>query len=63
MIRLTVDQQETLDKMPGYHVVALLQTGAVIVVYERMYQNAQVIDVDGHVFSFSHYLAIINQHS
>ena len=61
MIRLNVNQKETLRKMRGFRVVALLHTGAVIVVHERNYQNAQVIDVDGRVYSFSHYLAIVDQ--
>jgi hypothetical protein len=63
MIRLTVNQQGALKEMRGFRVVALLDTGAAIVVYMQRYQSAQVVDVDGRVYSLSHYLAIIPQRS
>lgn len=61
MFHLTDAQRITLQKMPRYHVVAQLHTGAVIVVCEQMYQNANVIDVDGNVFAFSRYLASLDR--
>jgi hypothetical protein len=63
LIRLTVNQQEALDDMRGFRVVALLHTGAAIAVYMQRYQYAQVVDVDGRVYSLSHYLAIIPERS
>ena len=63
MICLTVNQQEALKDMRGFRVVSLLHTGAAIVVCMQRYQYAQVVDVDGRVYSLSHYLSIIPERS
>jgi hypothetical protein len=60
MATLTEAQETTLDRMRGYRLVAQLNTGAVVVVYGRRYQDAQVIDIAGGVRSFSRYLSILD---
>jgi len=52
---------ETLNRMPRFHVAEQFVTGAVVVVCESLYQNAMVVDLDGHVIAFSRYLAIRDQ--
>ena len=47
--------------MHGYRVVALLNAGAVLVVYDRQYHNAMVIDTDGSIFSPPQYHAVLDQ--
>jgi hypothetical protein len=61
MFQLTPAQQDTLNKMPRYRVVAQLHTDAVIVISNQQYHDARVIDVDGHVFAISRYLAILDR--
>jgi hypothetical protein len=61
MLQLTEAQQKTFEMMQRYHIVAQMHTGAVIVVSGQQYQNAQVIDIDGRVYSFSRYLAILDR--
>ena len=63
MIRLTVNQQEALKDMRGFRVVALRHKGAAIVVYLQRYESAQIVDVDGRVYSLSNYLTIISRRS
>lgn len=59
MTQLTITQQAVLHFMSGYRVVAQFISGAVLVVYEKRYQETSVIDTDGHVYSLSRYLAIL----
>jgi hypothetical protein len=60
---LTEAQHETLKKMPFYHIVAHLDTGAVVVVFDRAESVWVVIDRDGRVFAFSRYLESISHKS
>jgi hypothetical protein len=57
---MTEAQKKTLQQMEGHRLVSRLHTGALIVVYAQKYHDARVIDLDGQIWSFSHYLAVID---
>ena len=57
---LTEVQKQSLKQMKGYRLVARLHTGALIVVFAQKYHDARVIDLDGRIWSLSHYLAVID---
>ena len=61
MIELTEAQRMELRRMHGYRVVALLNAGAVLVVCDRQYHNAMVIDTDGSILSLPRYHAVLDQ--
>jgi hypothetical protein len=57
MNALTTAQRSKLKRMHGYRAVVQFQTGAVLVVAADLYDAAKVIDADGKILSFSHYLS------
>jgi hypothetical protein len=57
---MTEAQKQSLRQMQGYRLVARLHTGALIVVFAQKYHDARIIDLEGRVWSFSHYLAVID---
>lgn len=57
---MTEAQKESVRQMRGYRLVARLHTGALIVVFAQKYHDARVIDLEGRIWSFSHYLAVID---
>jgi hypothetical protein len=61
MIPLTNAQQMTLRKMYSFRVVAQFVSGAVVAVYDQLYQTANVIDTDGCVYSFSRFLTSMDR--
>ena len=60
---LTEAQKQTLKEMKGARLITRLHTGAAVVVFAQKYHHAQVIDPDGKIWSFSHYLAVIDHGS
>jgi hypothetical protein len=60
---MTEAQEKTLKEMRGGRLVAQLHTGALVVVFAQKYHDARVIDFEGRVWSFSHYLAVIDHGS
>jgi hypothetical protein len=63
MIPKTAVQRSVLKKMRNYHFVTQFASGAIVVVFENRYQEANVIDTDGHVYSLSRYLSMMDMRS
>lgn len=63
MFQLTPAQRNTLKTMPRHRVLAHLHTGGVIVVGNKQFQNALVIDFDGRVYALIQYLIILDRRS
>ncbi len=51
-------QRAVLKSMPGYRIIMQWTQGALMVAPNRHYQDAKVIDTDGQVYTFSHYMFI-----
>lgn len=61
MIQMTKAQTATLSKMPCHYVVTQLYTGALVVVFELVCQTWMVVDTEGNICSFSHYLSLLKK--
>jgi len=62
MMLLTEAQNEALKRMPCYHIVAHLETGALVVIFDRAASLWMVVDSEGRVYAFSRYLEKIQSH-
>jgi hypothetical protein len=47
--------------MPCHYVVTQLYTGALVVVFELVCQTWMVVDTEGNICSFSHYLSLLKK--
>lgn len=59
---VTEAQNETLKRMPCYHIVAHLETGALVVIFDKAESLWVVIDSEGRTYAFSRYLEKIQRH-
>jgi hypothetical protein len=54
-------QRAVLKNMPDYCIVMQWTRGALMVAPDGNYQDVKVIDIDGHVYSFSYYMSICDR--
>ena len=59
---VTEAQTEALKRMPHYHVVAHLETGALVVIFDKAESLWMVVDSEGRIYAFSRYLEKIQSH-
>ena len=57
---MTEAQKQSLKQMQGHRLIARFHTGGLVVVFAQKYHDAKVIDLDGRVWSPSHYLAVVD---
>lgn len=58
---MTEAQKNALRKIPHHQVLAELTTGALVIVFRRFQKKWMVVDLDGSIYEFSAYLALLDQ--
>jgi hypothetical protein len=60
-IYVTHAQATTLDKMPLHRVLEQLKSGAVVISFELLEAAWMVVDLDGKIHSFNHFLSGVSK--
>jgi hypothetical protein len=60
-VELTDAQTVTLEKLPVHRILEQLENGAVIICPARVEAGWMVVDSDGKVHGFNHYLSVFSK--